>query len=432
MCSLTTGSAVVATSWAATGSSFALSASSHMQAPAPAAGIIRAFRRSERQPPLLCTARNLGIALRGRRAVPLDNEASQWPPSSPSTSSSDKEPLKFDQALIAQLEELKDKLAAAAELSGQQVPRALDSETLSLRRRISDVHRSEKKSALSMLLQNHVLEGFREMKVPLLRPFVTLAEQSTVVDVTDDFGPTHLKRLATTLYSEDALDLVKDHILNIIGKWDHLVRDYKLQIALFQVGQVYWLSSLFGYSLRRADMRFRLERVVATGHDATSIAIPKTLRDYVSGFGISEALLVASDMSSEAQMAIESQVFSLFGDLHSLRDRILGALDSLLGFVPIDEASAALREAILHGEVESTTITVAGLRRVALEGVAYGFLLGNAETEVDSSFELTPASAAQGIDLNLPGDSPSGRDNLFGDLSTGEGWSFSYFRTHDS
>eukprot|EP00435_Cladocopium_sp_Y103_P008011 s4466_g2.t1 len=71
-----------------------------------------------------------------------------------------------------------------------------------------------------------------------------------------------LKTLATELYSKDSVALIQQYVMSLIQPWDHLVRDYSLTLALFQLAQVYWTSSIFGFSLRQAELRFALEKSV--------------------------------------------------------------------------------------------------------------------------------------------------------------------------
>eukprot|EP00931_Biecheleriopsis_adriatica_P108602 TRINITY_DN82938_c0_g1_i1.p1 TRINITY_DN82938_c0_g1~~TRINITY_DN82938_c0_g1_i1.p1 ORF type:complete len:435 (-),score=91.60 TRINITY_DN82938_c0_g1_i1:86-1369(-) len=284
------------------------------------------------------------------------------------------DPTDFDRALVAELEALKGTLSANA------IPEdEADSDTLMLRRRIAEVRQEEQLRRTSELLEQEVDEGFQMIQVPLLLP---LHEDSQ--NTAGTFGGEELRRLALQLYTKDGVDLLQQHVLGIIGQWEHLVRDYPLQLSLFQVGQVYWMSALFGYRLQSAERRYSLERAATLG--TSDEVLPKSLGDYISAMGPQEALALSSNMSLEAQRALERRVSELCGDLAELWNRLLEAVGPLLGS---GTAERALRQAIGDGEVESARVSVADLRRVALEGVAFGFLLGKAEAKADSAHSLT-------------------------------------------
>lgn len=256
-----------------------------------------------------------------------------------------------------------------------------DAESLELRHRVQEVLQNERRRSAADLLQNLVLFEFSKMEV---RPMDTLRTENA--EDMPQQPPVDLKRLATGLYSKDALDLVREHVLSIIGDWEHLSRDFPLLLALYQVGQVYAASAIFGYSLRLADVRYQLEKL-AFSESWEAEGVTKGLRDYVKTFGLQELHLSASVKSAEAAQAMTSQVAKLVGDMAELKGSVAAALSNA---VTLEEATESLREAIQHGDVASVKLTVADLRRLCLEGVGFGFLLGAAETKVDGIVELTP------------------------------------------
>jgi len=54
---------------------------------------------------------------------------------------------------------------------------------------------------------------------------------------------------------------------------------------------------------------------------------------------------------------------------------------------------------VAAGEVASVRLTVSNLRRLALEGCAFGHLLGATEADLDSTLGLTPASHTSPVAL---------------------------------
>lgn len=265
----------------------------------------------------------------------------------------------FDRALLLELRALKE----------------LDPDAMSLRQRIMELRNEERQSKLAEDLLKKVRSEIEEMEVPMLSP---LRRETPTHGGDQDLTGAQLKRLAMQLYTKDAMPLVQEHVLGIIGPWDHLVRDYELQLSVFQVSQVYSMSANFGYALRQAELRYGLEK-------ATGDAKAPSLSDYVSSLDSQEALLLSAGMSLEAQQAVKQQVTGLSGD--SPDELWQGLIDAVGPALDSDEELTRLRQAIANGEVESVPISIALLRRIALEGVAFGFLLSRAEA--NSSQVLT-------------------------------------------
>jgi len=228
-------------------------------------------------------------------------------------------PSDFDRALLLELQALKA-------LDGASFP--------DLGRRDAAKARAE---ALSTL---------ERMEVPLFR-----ADGSY-----EGLTQKQLKALATELYSKDSVALIQQYVMSLIQPWEHLVR-------------VYWNSSIFGFSLRQAELRFALEKSVGE--------VDGSLSDYVTKLGSEEVSLLSSGMSLETHQAIADQVMievaQLYGDPFELWQR----LQAVLGPVTASEADLQrLRQSMRDGQVEATPVAVAQLRHLALEGIAFGFLLG--------------------------------------------------------
>jgi len=271
-------------------------------------------------------------------------------------------------------------------------------DTLMLRKRIEEVRLTERTRTVMELLYLKVCRKFQVLKVPLIP---ALKKGGDV-----KFGNIDLKALTTDIYSKDALELVRDHLFRIIGQQGNpsfMGGMGVVQIALFQAGQVYAMSAMFGYYLRRVDARFQLEKLAgqfgAFGEEAPEAppnpfagdeASTNSLKGYISDFGPEEVQSMWAVTSVEAQMAMETQVTALFGDLRVLKDKLVGAL----GMVSSpEEATQKLEQAIKKDEVESLRITSDDLRRLVLEAVAYGAILNDNEKQVDVIYELTPASS---------------------------------------
>eukprot|EP00931_Biecheleriopsis_adriatica_P048861 TRINITY_DN28233_c0_g1_i1.p1 TRINITY_DN28233_c0_g1~~TRINITY_DN28233_c0_g1_i1.p1 ORF type:complete len:433 (-),score=107.12 TRINITY_DN28233_c0_g1_i1:52-1320(-) len=305
-------------------------------------------------------------------------------------------PMLFDSTVEEELEALQTE-KESEEMQKEAFEDAKE-DTLVLRRRIEEVKMSERTRIVTELLYLKVCRKFQQLQVPLIP---ALKEGGDV-----KFGNIDLKGLTTDIYSKDALELVRDHLFRIIGQQGNpsfMGGMGVVQIALFQAGQVYAMSAMFGYYLRRVDARYQLEKL-AGNFGAWGDKAPETtgnpfsedqgaadsLKAYISTFGPDEVQSMWAVTSAEAQMAMESQVTALFGDLRALKEKLVKAL----GMVSSpEEATMKLEQAIKKNEVESLKITSDDLRRLVLEAVAYGSLLNDSEKQVDTIYELTPASS---------------------------------------
>jgi hypothetical protein len=70
-------------------------------------------------------------------------------------------------------------------------------------------------------------------------------------------GGSNYKALTEGVHSTDAIALVKEHLGSLLGTSP--VSSYaKMKISKLQAAQVYAASVMFGYFLRRADLRFQV------------------------------------------------------------------------------------------------------------------------------------------------------------------------------
>jgi len=309
-------------------------------------------------------------------------------------------PVLFDSSVEEELQVLQEQ-KEEQEAAQSSLSNANDKEdALVLRRRMSEVLQNERMRIVTELLYLKVCARFRAMNVPLIP---TLKAGGDV-----RFGSIDLKSLTNDMYSKGALELVKEHLVRIIGQQSAgsiMGGLAVVQISLFQAGQVYAMSALFGYYLRRVDARFQLEKLAGTfgawgdeggGDDPEPFAGNdgelQSLKDYISKFGPQEVQSMTSIASVEAQMAMETQVTALFGDLRVLKEKLVSALGMVSSN---EEATRKLEQAIQSNEVASLRITSDDLRRLVLEAVAYGALLIDMEKQADTLYELTPASNRQ-------------------------------------
>ena len=165
------------------------------------------------------------------------------------------EPHLFEEAVDAQFARL---ASEAAEPAADSFPPTTTEVTLY--RRIADVKRRARSSAIGDLMFFSVLRKFSALGVDLLPP----------LSGEGDYGSANLVALTKGVHSAEALELVREHLASVLGGGSAtpggipppsaaLVRMSKLQAA-----QVYAASLMFGYFLRRVDARFRLARSMGT------------------------------------------------------------------------------------------------------------------------------------------------------------------------
>ncbi|CAJ1336876.1 unnamed protein product [Effrenium voratum] len=313
----------------------------------------------------------------------------------------------FDQTVKEEFKHLSSQRAKSEARARSSPPGAIGEAfgLATLRNRISEIKRKERLKTASELMYLMVASMFKYLEVP----FIPALKSGGLVRL--DMDGEQLRGL-TEIYSMEALELVRDHLFNIV-KEEARTPAPALRIALYQAGQVYAMSALFGYYLRRADVRYQLDKLVSydvqeepdpdeSGRKRHRRPVPRwmelawaqsetrgdmSLKDYIQNFGPEELRQIRSLASAEAQAVMELQVSGLFGNLRVLKSRLLEALE---GAENEQEATERLQQALAEGKVKSISISYDNLRRLILEAVAFGSALFDAEREVDSFYELTP------------------------------------------
>jgi hypothetical protein len=294
--------------------------------------------------------------------------------------------------------------------------------------------------AIEDLMYICILEKFQEIGVDML-PRVEPIEE----------GTSTLKALTEGVHSREAIDMVKEHVLAVLGPASMAFSNTMIKMSKLQAAQVYAASIMFGYFLRRVDKRFqlakqlgvlpeskedaveRLERLFhmadevegsvdpdaaqpveprsegepSTSYSSSSSAAeqqaglarrPKSaLRRYVESFDQETMMETARLVTLESATLTERQTQALFGDIKALQRNMQDAVGQDAG--SMEEIIQRVQEAVKDGRVESVVMTVGTQRRAVLEAVAYGCFLRDVESWVDTEYELlTPVSAAASMD----------------------------------
>ncbi|KAF8065452.1 UV-B-induced protein [Scenedesmus sp. PABB004] len=121
---------------------------------------------------------------------------------------------------------------------------------LVLYRRMEEVRAMEVAATLEDLMYVSILEKFVVLGVEMLPR----------LDGFVDAGPANLVALTEGIHSKEALELVREHMLGVMGAAASAKFSTELiKMSKFQMAQVYAASIMFGYFLRRVDRRFQLE-----------------------------------------------------------------------------------------------------------------------------------------------------------------------------
>ncbi|KAL6776614.1 hypothetical protein ACKKBG_A21835 [Auxenochlorella protothecoides x Auxenochlorella symbiontica] len=307
---------------------------------------------------------------------------------------------------------------------------------LVLSRRMAEVQRAERGRAVEDLMYVCILGKFRDLGVDMLPRIEEVQESSDT-----------LRALTEGVHSREALDMVKEHVLGVLGPASMAYAATKIKMSALQAAQVYAASVLFGYFLRRVDTRFqlaksldmlpesqeeavaRLERLFSAADDGlpegatphpevpgsdaaaakpaeeseaassdrppadqpppTSALVKKTkgaLRRYVESFDQQTMLDMAKLVTQEGGALVERQTKALFGDPKALQRQMQEAVGK--DIASLDDLMERVQKAVADGKVETLTLTVGTQRRAVLEAVAYGVFLRDVESWVDGEYAL--------------------------------------------
>ena len=343
------------------------------------------------------------------------------------------QPHLFRVAVESEFEKIKEQRHAG---SDPLPPPSADSVDLVLSKRMAEVRRMEEEAAIEDLMYICILEKFQEIGVTLLPDVSPIPESLSA-----------LKSLTEGVHTKEALDMVKEHVLSVLGPASMAYADTRIKMSKLQAAQVYAASIMFGYFLRRVDSRFqlakqvgvvpespedavaRLERMFAMADemdgsvdpDAAVIPDPPSpgtpgaassaaadqaeasivskkqkgsLRQYVESFDQETMVAVARLVTVEGAALVERQTKALFGDVKALQTQMQEAVGS--DAASMDELMARVQQAVANGSVEVLDMTVGTQRRAVLEAVAYGCFLRDVEGWVDRDYGLLTAVSVSG------------------------------------
>lgn len=246
-----------------------------------------------------------------------------------------------------------------------------------LHRRIAELKEHECKTAVQDVMYLLILYKFSELKVHLI-PRLSKCIYNNRLEIL----PSKDWELES-IHSFEILEMIRQHLTSVIGwRSDFSVTDNwaTTKIKRINLSQIYTSSILFGYFLKSATLRHRLEmsltdpiddmifnkfrrkNLVFGGiHNTTSTPLfdgkkkREKLSSYLMGFAADSLAKCAQPNSKEALNLILKHTFALFGDVES-------------------------------DEVISTSF--ATLKRFVLEAIAFGSFLWDTEEYVKTVYNL--------------------------------------------
>ncbi len=309
-----------------------------------------------------------------------------------------KEPHLFEETVDSAFRKLKEQREAVAASADNTDTSSVD---LVLSKRIQEVKDKERALVVEDLMYVCILDRFRQIGVKML----------------PQLGPMHedldaLKALTEGVHTKEAIEMVKEHMLGVLGPASVAYGDTVIKMSKLQSAQVYAASIMFGYFLSRVDQRFqltkslgmlpsedaveRLERLFASAEDeaeevAASAGVDDkikkgALRKYVESFDQETMMSAAKLCSVEAAALVERQTEALFGDAHELQREMQDAVGLDAGSA--EELMKRVEQAVQNDRVQNLVVSVATQRRAVLEAVAYGSFLRSVEEQVENKYGL--------------------------------------------
>lgn len=287
------------------------------------------------------------------------------------------QPHLFKDALAEQLNRIREeKEAASASASADQKGDKADTFSLQLSKRVEEVKLREQRITVEDILYVSLVERFLSIGVDMLPP----------LDGHVDVGPCDLTVLTNSVHSKEAIEVVKEHLMSIMGPAASAYSTSLVKMSKLQGAQVYAASVMFGYFLRRVDKRFQLDKFMGTlpsskedsvarlerlfrDEDAADVAAAAAaaagtapapakpvLRAYIESFDQKTMAETARVVSVEAASLVERQTSGLFGDIQRLQLQMKEVIGE--DARSLEELMERLQGAVAENRVEALTMSV--------------------------------------------------------------------------
>ncbi|CAA7400619.1 unnamed protein product [Spirodela intermedia] len=298
----------------------------------------------------------------------------------------------FPVAAAEQLENL------ASERDGAVARRAhsVGSAQACLHERIAEMKEGECQIAVEEVMYMLIVHQFSKIKVPMFPHLSRLMGGSL------DSCPSYEDELES-IYDHESLEMVKIHLLNILGRtgtFDATMNQSRAQIKRLQLGRIYAASIMYGYFLKSACLRHHLEYLFSlTSKDyplsyliqMPSVKHPQyTKQRHPFGPACTEDDASYPSYSQRRPRRIKNlRSYVMKFDPNSLQ--ICARLKSRESVNLIEKHSRALflDKAGQNLEDEPVSVTYSSLKHLVLEAVMFGSFLWDVERYVDSVYGLS-------------------------------------------
>jgi len=353
----------------------------------------------------------------------------------------------------------KDKADGDADAAAKDGPSEdLSSEMrMTLFQRQVEVERGEVTRAVQDLLYTVIVSEFAGAGIELV---------PAGLDGLVQLPPVDFKALVQGVHTEDAIALVREHLMVFAPQPPPGAGSGPLvfaKMSKLQMTQAYGASVMFGYFLRRMDRRFQLEKSIGTLKDmargpsasgkGTSLFAeeedssaadevrarlealfrdgashlsaddddsvestsepgdrPEELREhmdlkaYIAKFDQQTIMEASRILSVEGLRVVQHHVSSVFGNVEELQ-RQVGEVCGGDSVQSVEEFQQNFQAAVQDDAIETLTLTYGAQRRVILEGVAFGSFLRDAEERIERAPEglLQPTPPLQDPPAGGPG-----------------------------
>lgn len=290
-----------------------------------------------------------------------------------------------------------ERLAENREAEGSKEQPNSSGTELILYRRIAEVKAQERQKALEEIIYTLIVQKFVEAGVAMVPNLSSLisSEKPCLVQVKE----------LESVHSAEAWQMIHEHVSLVLGgrgSARSLVQNTVAQISKQRLLNVYAASILYGYFLRRVDHRFQLEKtwnlhppglqeaktgdemlssegINASDQDSLSAKAmsagrirfdgvkPSQLRSFVMSLDAEMLHSYATVRSKESLSVLEKHTEALFGRTETQ-------------MLPISSMTI--------GTDEVLKLSIAGLKRLVLEAVAFGSFLWDVEGYADSCYSF--------------------------------------------
>lgn len=146
-----------------------------------------------------------------------------------------------------------------------------------LYKKIHEIQQNQRMRSIMELLYLKVCSKFKQLQVPLIPSLKAggRAESGGTQNMMDT-GDDDQTRLTHLVYTGDDLELVVKNLVRALHRKLPSTHGSDVRMfSMYEVAELYAQASMFGYSLRNANRRFRLEKA------ADSISSTRLLEDYI-------------------------------------------------------------------------------------------------------------------------------------------------------